>query len=175
MKTLFLVAASIVVAQSFSSVPSCSFDEAKLTGKRVQTLIELGEGLSINKTSITFNLDWFLSQLAPLFTPDISYHVPLGVGHLVGLKDVAEYLALSFSSVNENLYYYLNSSSESPNDDLSIDGDVYTISASVPLTFFPTVTPSVEAPFQHETVIVFPPCRCTPLCMPTPTHLIGMS
>ena len=93
MKTLFLVAASIVVAQSFSSVPSCSFDEAKLTGKRVQTLIELGEGLSINKTSTTFNLDWFLSQLAPLFTPDISFDIPLGVGHFVGLKDAAEYLA----------------------------------------------------------------------------------
>ena len=127
----------------------------------MQTLIELNKGLT-NQTSTTFNLDWFLSQLAPLFTPDISYHVPLGVGHLVGLKDVAEYLALSFSSVNENLYY-LNSSSESPNDDLSIDGDVYTISASVPLTFFPTVTPSVEAPFEHETEIVFSPCRCAPL------------
>ena len=161
MKSLLLVVASIALTQCFSSVPSCSSDKAELTGKRVQTLIELNKGLT-NQTSTTFNLDWFLSQLAPLFTPDISYHVPLGVGHLVGLKDVAEYLALSFSSVNENLYY-LNSSSESPNDDLSIDGDVYTISASVPLTFFPTVTPSVEAPFEHETEIVFSPCRCAPL------------
>ena len=160
MKSLFLVVASIALTQCFSSVPSCSSDKAELTGKRVQTLVELNKGLT-NQTSTTFNLDWFLSQLEPLFTPDISYHVPLGVGHLVGLKDVAEYLALSFSSVNENLYY-LNSSSESPNDDLSIDGDVYTISASVPLIFFPTVTP-VEAPFEHETEIVFSPCRCARL------------
>ena len=71
--------------------------------------------------------------------------------------------------------YYLNASSESPNDDLSIDGDVYTIGASVPLTFFPTVTPSVEAPFEHETEIVCSPCRCAPLCKPTPAHLLAMS
>ena len=174
MKSLLLVVASIALTQCFSSVPSCSSDKAELTGERLQTLIELNKGLSANKTSTTFNLDWFLSRLAPLFTPDISYHVPLGVGHLVGLNDVAEYLALSFSSVNANLYY-LDASSESPNDDLSIDGDVYTISASVPLTFFPTVTPSVEAPFEHETEIVFSPCRCASLCKPTPAHLLAMS
>ena len=101
MKSLLLVVASIALTQCFSSVPSCSSDKAELTGERLQTLIELNKGLSANKTSTTFNLDWFLSRLAPLFTPDISYHVPLGVGHLVGLNDVAEYLALSFSSARK--------------------------------------------------------------------------
>ena len=162
MKTLLLVVASLALTQCFSSVPSCSSDEAELAGKRIQTFIGLNKALTNQTSTSTFNLELFLSQLAPLFTPDISYHVPLGVGHLVGLQDVGEYLALGFSSVNANLYY-LDSTSESPNDDLSIDGDVYTISASIPLTYFPTVTPSVKAPFEHETEIIFSPCRCTPL------------
>ena len=96
-KTLFLVVLSIVIVWSFSSVPSCPTDEAELSSKRVQTLITYGSVVRAAQSAtstIPFNLDYFISQLASVFTPDATFSVPSGVGVYAGLNDVAEYLAL---------------------------------------------------------------------------------
>ena len=116
-KLLFLVISFIAVARSFSSVPrdeasgeasDCLTDEAELSNQRLQTLVALDSVISTFSASPTFSLDSFLSQLAPLFTEGIIVDIPNGVGSYVGLYDAADYLALSFSSVNVNLFLLLD-------------------------------------------------------------------
>ena len=74
-----------------------SWDEAELVDKRVQTLTTWGSALGVAQSAastIPFNLDYFITQLAQVFTPDITFSIPNGVGIYTGLNDVAEYLCL---------------------------------------------------------------------------------
>ena len=152
---------------SFSSLPpgaSCPSDEAELAGKRLQTLVALDSVYKSFSASETFSLNSFLSQLSPLFTPEISVIVPHGIGLYKGLNDAAEYLALQFSSVNVGLFAFNDSDTGGVPPTLSVDGDAYTLGATATVTFFPTATPSLR--LQHlytEVVATFAPCRsrCT--------------
>ena len=62
----------IAVARSFSSLPSCSSDEAELTGKRLQTLAAFNSVFTSFGASDVFSLDSFLSELGPLVTPEFT-------------------------------------------------------------------------------------------------------
>ena len=70
----------IAVTRSFSSLPSCSSDEAELTGKRLQTLLALNSVFTSFGASDVFSLDSFLSELGPLLAPEFSITVPYGAG-----------------------------------------------------------------------------------------------
>ena len=167
MKALFLVVSSIAVARCFSSVPrdeasgeasGCLTDEAELSNQRLQTLVTFDSVYTTFGASNTFSLDSFLSQLAPLFTEDTIVDIPNGFGSYTGLKDAADYLALSFSSVNVNPW---SLDGTNPSDQgLSIDGDAYTLETTYPFNFFPSVTPSLEGLYPAEIVATFSPCRC---------------
>ena len=172
MKALFLVVSSIAVARCFSSVPrdeasgeasGCLTDEAELSNQRLQTLVTFNSVYTTFGASNTFSLDSFLSQLAPLFTEDTIVDIPNGFGSYTGLKGAADYLALSFSSVNVNPW---SLDGTNPSDQgLSIDGDAYTLETTYPFNFFPSVTPSLEGLYPAEIVATFSPCRCA---QPTP-------
>ena len=156
----------IAVTRSFSSLPSCSSDEAELTGKRLQTLLALNSVFTSFGASDVFSLDSFLSELGPLVTPEFTTTVPGGIGDYVGLNDAAEYLALQFPSVSVQLWF--NDLAEGSDAAMSTDGDVYTLKATNPWEVFPTVNPSFRAPVQSEIVATFSPCRCA---QPTSRHI----
>ena len=80
----------IAVTHSFSSLPSCSSDEAELAGKRVQTLLALNSVYTSFGASDVFSLDSFLSELGPLVSPEFSLFVPYGGGTYAGLNDAAK-------------------------------------------------------------------------------------
>ena len=153
----------VVCTWSFSSLPpgaSCPSDEAELAGKRLQTLAALDSVLrSFERSETTFSLDSFLSQLSPLLTPDVSVFVPRGIGLFVGPNDAAEYLALQFPSVNVGLSALNRSDTAGVLPTLSVDGDAYTLGATILDHFFPTVTPSLRQHIHTEVVIIFAPCR----------------
>ena len=139
----------------------------QLAGKRLQTLGALNSVFTSFGASDVFSLDSFLSELGPLVTPEFTTTVPGGIGDYVGPNDAAEYLALQFSSVNVQIWRHdLANSSDAA---MSTDGDVYTLKLTFSWTFFPTVTPSLRAPVQHETVVTFAPCRCA-----QPTHTVTL-
>ena len=149
----------ITVARSFSSFPSCSSDEAELTGKRLQTLLALNSVFTSFGASDVFSLDSFLSELGPLVTPEFTTTVPYGVGTYAGLNDAAEYLALQFPSVNLGGASFNLSDTGGVYRSMSIDGDAYTLRSNFAANFFPTVTPSLRLPMQNELVATFAPCR----------------
>ena len=153
----------IAVTRSFSSIPSCSSDDAELAGKRLKTLGALNSVFTSFGASTTFSLDSFLSELGPLVTPEFTTTVPGGIGYYVGPNDAAEYLALQFPSVNVQ-FWFVDLANVS-DVTMSTNGDVYTVKSTFTVDFFPTVTPSFRAPYQSETVATFAPCRCA---QPTP-------
>ena len=149
----------IAVTRSFSSIPSCSSDDAELAGKRLKTLGALNSVFTSFGASTTFSLDSFLSELGPLVTPEFSLIVPYGAGTYPGLNDAAEYLSLQFSSVNVGLSSFNLSDTAGVLPAMSIDGDAYTLKSAFTGIFFPTVTPSIRLPIQDEVVFTFAPCR----------------
>ena len=123
----------IAVARSFSSLPSCSSDEAELAGKRLQTLAAFNSVYTSFHASDVFNLESFVSQLSPLLTPEFSLFVPHGSGTYSGLNDAAEYLSTTFSSVNVGSHSYNFSDTAgvlSTSLAISIDGDAYTLKSN---------------------------------------------
>ena len=149
----------IAVTRSFSSLPSCSSDDAELANKRVQTLLAHYSVFTSFGASDVFNLESFISELGPLVTPEFSLNVPYGGGTYAGLNDAAEYLALTFSSVNGGLSAFNLSDTGGVLPAVSIDGDAYTTKTNFAANFFPTVTPSLRLPIQSEVVVTFAPCR----------------
>ena len=149
----------IAVTRSFSSIPSCSSDEAELAGKRLQTLLALNSVFTSFGASDAFSLGSFISELGPLVTPEFSLTVPYGAGTYAGLNDAAEYLSLQFSSVNVGLSSFNLSDTAGVLPAMSIDGDEYTLKSNFVANFFPTVTPSWRLPMQSEVVVTFAPCR----------------
>ena len=157
-KTLLLLISTSAVTRAFSSIPGCSVGEDELRQKRVQTLLALDSAITSSTTSTTFSFDSFLKDLSAVFTLDTTYDLPNGVGPYEGLTDSAEYWALSFPAVNGNLF-----STDVANvrdQALSIDGDVWTALSTTPMTWFPTVTPSLQTLYKGVTVATFAPCRC---------------
>ena len=157
-KTLLLLVSTSAVTRAFSSIPGCSVGEDELRQKRVQTLLALDSAITSSTTSTTFSFDSFLKDLSAVFTLDTTYDLPNGVGPYEGLTDSAEYWALSFPAVNGNLF-----STDVANvrdQALSIDGDVWTALSTTPMTWFPTVTPSLQTLYKGVTVATFAPCRC---------------
>ena len=141
----------IAVTRSFSSLPSCSSDEAELTGKRLQTLLALNSVFTSFGASDVFSLDSFLSELGPLLTPEFSITVPYGAGTFAGLNDAAEYLALQFSSVNVGLSSF-NLSDTGGGGGLTTDGDEYTLKSAThprPPSFRPSPLPNPFLPAAH--------------------------
>jgi len=150
-----------VCTRSFSSRPApCSSDEAELAGKRVQTLAALDSAFRSFGASETFSLDPFLSQLSPLFTPEVSIIIPYGTGLFMGLNDAADYLALQFSSVNVGLSIFNLSDTAGVLPTLSVDGDAYTLGTTFSANVFPTATPSFRLRHMRtEVVATFARCR----------------
>ena len=165
----------IAVTRSFSSLPSCSSDEAELTGKRLQTLLALNSVFTSFGASDVFSLDSFLSELGPLLTPEFSITVPYGAGTFAGLNDAAEYLALQFSSVNVGLSSFNLSDTGGVYGSMSIDGDAYTLRSNFAANFFPTVSPSLRLPMQSEVVATFAPCRSRSAHPPATIHMLPVS
>ena len=149
----------IAVTRSFSSLPSCSSDEAELAGKRLQTLAALTSVYTSFHASDVFSLESFVSQLSPLVTPEFFFIVPYGGGTYEGLNDAAEYLSVSFASVNVGSHSFNLSDTAGVLPAMSIDGDAYTLKSAFTGIFFPTVTPSIRLPIQDEVVFTFAPCR----------------
>ena len=153
----------IAVARSFSSLPSCSSDEAELADKRLQTLVAFNSVYTSFGASDVFNLESFLSELGPLVAPEFSLNVPYGGGTYAGLNDAAEYLAMTFESVNVGSHSFDLNLTAGVIPALSIDGDAYTLKSSFAANFYPTVTPSFRLPTQNDIVFTFAPCRSRPL------------
>ena len=158
----------IAVTRSFSSLPSCSSDEAELAGKRLQTLGALNSVFTSFGASDAFNYDSFLSELGPLLTPEFSITVPYGAG----TYDAAEYLSTQFSSVNGGLSAFNSSDTGGVLPTVSIDGDAYTLNHHFVANFFPTVTPSLRLPMQNELVATFAPCRSRSAHPPATIHML---
>ena len=153
----------IAVARSFSSLPSCSSDEAELTSKRLQTLGLFNSVYTSFHASDVFNLESFISELGPLVTPEFSITAPYGSG----TYDAVEYLSLQFSSVNGGLSSFNLSDTGGVLPTVSTDGDVYTLKTNFAASFFLTMTPFLRLPVQSEVVVTFAPCRprtAHPLC-----------
>ena len=148
----------IAVARSFSSLPSCSSDEAELTSKRLQTLGLFNSVYTSFHASDVFNLESFISELGPLVTPEFSITAPYGGGTYAGLNDAAEFLSMTFESVNVGSHSF-NLNVTAGVLPLSIDGDAITLRSTWAANFFPTVTPSFRLPTQNEIVFTFAPCR----------------
>ena len=146
----------IAVARSFSSLPSCSSDEAELADKRLQTLVAFNSVYTSFGASDVFNLESFISELGPLVIPEFSLFVPYGGGTYAGLNDAAEYLSVTFASVNVGSHSF-DTTDVLPA--MSIDGDAYTLKSNLTANFFPTVTPSFRLHTQNEIVFTFAPCR----------------
>ena len=149
----------IAVTRSFSSIPSCSSDEAELAGKRLQTLVAFNSVFTSFGASDVFNLESFLSELGPLVAPEFSLIVPYGFGTYAGLNETAEYRSVTFASVNAGSHSYNFSDTAGVLPALSIEGDAYTVKSSFAANLFPTVTPSFRVPIQDEVVFTFAPCR----------------
>ena len=162
----------IAVTRSFSSLPSCSSDEAELAGKRVQTLLALNSVFTSFGASDVFSLDSFLSELGPLVTPEFTTTVPYGGGTYAGLNDAAEYLALQFPSVNVGGSSFNGSDTGGVLPAVSIDGDAYTTKSNFAANFFPTVNPSLRLPIQSEVVVTFAPCRSRSILPPATIHML---
>eukprot|EP00964_Phaeocystis_antarctica_P006928 scaffold3743_cov63-Phaeocystis_antarctica.AAC.5 len=158
----------IAVARSFSSLPSCSSDEAELTGKRLQTLVAFNSVYTSFGASDVFNLESFISELGPLVTPEFSITAPYGGGSY----DAVEDLALQFSSVNVGLSSFNLSDTGGVLPAVSIDGDAYTTKQNFAANFFPTVTPSLRLPIQSEVVVTFAPCRSRSAHPPATIHML---
>ena len=162
----------IAVARSFSSLPSCSSDEAELTSKRLQALGLFNSVYTSFHASDVFNLESFLSELGPLVAPEFSLNVPYGGGTYAGLNDAAEYLSLQFSSVNVGGSSFNLSDTGGVLPAVSIDGDAYTTKQNFAANFFPTVTPSLRLPIQSEVVVTFAPCRSRSILPPATIHML---
>ena len=158
-KTLLLLVSTSAVTRAFSSIPGCSVGEDELSQKRLQTLLALDSAITSSTTSTAFNFSSFSKDMSPLFTLDTVYEIPYGAGPYVGFTDSAEYWALGFPAVNGNLYF--SDIANVQRGALSIDGDVWTAESTTPMTWFPTVTPSMQTrPSEAVTVATFAPCRC---------------
>lgn len=117
----------------------CEKTDIEIDGARIQDIFKFQEAFENSKDpNICFDTPAFTKHLSTVFTPDINFTVPYGIGTYTGTQNVAEYLGMAFVSLTHG--FWLNDTTPDPTKkarlDVSPDGTVWTLGSTAKGDFF---------------------------------------